>query len=106
MVMKGLHVHVGSQILQAAPFVAVNGGMADNLEVSLYGQRFEAAIVDAVGGGEPVTLVGRHCESGDMLSEGVLLRDPAPVIFVDEGRARAVVRRETYDDLIVRDMPI
>jgi diaminopimelate decarboxylase len=117
----------------APTFVAVNGGMADNLEVSLYEQRFEATIVDAVGGGEPVTLVGRHCESGDMLSEGVLLREPAPgdivavpvtgaycftmsnnyngalrppVIFVHEGRARAVVRRETYDDLIVRDMPI
>jgi diaminopimelate decarboxylase len=68
-----------------------------------------------------------------MLSEGVLLREPAagdivavpvtgaycftmsnnyngalrpPVIFVHEGRARAVVRRETYDDLIVRDIPI
>ena len=117
----------------APTFVAVNGGMADNLEVSLYGQRFEATVVDAVGGGEPVTLVGRHCESGDMLSEGVLLRDPEPgdivavpvtgaycftmsnnyngalrppVIFVAHGRARAVVRRETYDDLRVRDVPI
>jgi len=117
----------------APTFVAVNGGMADNLEVSLYGQRFEATVVDAVGGGTPVTLVGRHCESGDMLSEGVLLRDPEPgdivavpvtgaycvtmsnnyngalrppVIFVSAGQARAVVRRETYDDLIVRDMPV
>jgi len=117
----------------APTFVAVNGGMADNLEVSLYGQRFEATVVDAVGGGQPVTLVGRHCESGDMLAEGVLLRDPEPgdivavpvtgaycftmsnnyngalrppVVFVSDGRARAVVRRETYDDLIVRDVPI
>ena len=117
----------------APTFVAVNGGMADNLEVSLYGQRFEATVVDAVGGGEPVTLVGRHCESGDMLSEGVLLQSPEPgdivavpvtgaycftmsnnyngalrppVVFVRDGQARAVVRRETFDDLIVRDMPI
>ena len=117
----------------APTFVAVNGGMADNLEVSLYGQRFEATIVDAVGGGELVTLVGRHCESGDMLSDGVLLQSPEsgdivavpvtgaycftmsnnyngalrpPVIFVRDGRARAVVRRETYDDLIARDVPI
>ena len=117
----------------APTFVAVNGGMADNLEVSLYGQRFEATIVDAVGGGEPVSLVGRHCESGDVLSEGVLLRDPEPgdivavpvtgaycftmsnnyngalrppVVFVRDGRARAVVRRETYSDLIVRDVMI
>lgn len=116
---------------RAPTFVAVNGGMADNLEVSLYGQRFEATIVDAVGGGEPVTVVGRHCESGDMLSEGVPLRDPEPgdivavpvtgaycftmsnnyngalrppVVFVRDGLARAVVRRETYADLIVRDM--
>lgn len=117
----------------APTFVAVNGGMADNLEVSLYGQRFEATVVDAVGGGEPVTLVGRHCESGDMLAEGVLLQSPEPgdivavpvtgaycftmsnnyngalrppVVFVRDGQARAVVRRETFDDLIVRDMPI
>lgn len=117
----------------APTFVAVNGGMADNLEVSLYGQRFEATIVDAVGGGQLVTLVGRHCESGDILSDGVLLQSPEsgdivavpvtgaycftmsnnyngalrpPVIFVRDGRARAVVRRETYDDLIARDVPI
>ncbi|MBI3691560.1 MAG: diaminopimelate decarboxylase, partial [Mycolicibacterium aromaticivorans] len=40
--------------------VAVDGGMGDNLEVSLYGQRFEAALVDRVGGGSEVTVVGRH----------------------------------------------
>lgn len=125
-------VNVKSSDSAVAPtFVAVNGGMADNLEVSLYGQRFEATIVDAVGGGEPVTVVGRHCESGDMLSEGVPLRDPEPgdivavpvtgaycftmsnnyngalrppVVFVRDGLARAVVRRETYADLIVRDV--
>lgn len=56
--------------------VAVDGGMGDNLEVSLYGQRFEAAVVDRVGGGTPVDLVGRHCESGDRLIDGVALRDP------------------------------
>ncbi|MGZ6780401.1 MAG: diaminopimelate decarboxylase family protein, partial [Mycobacterium sp.] len=45
--------------------VAVDGGMGDNLEVSLTGQRFEATMVDRVGGdGEMVTVVGRHCESG------------------------------------------
>src|SRR6185369_12984508 len=38
-------------------FVAVDGGMGDNLEVSLYGQRFEATLVDRVGGGELVDLV-------------------------------------------------
>ncbi|MCW2688685.1 MAG: diaminopimelate decarboxylase [Mycobacterium sp.] len=57
--------------------VAVDGGMGDNLEVSLTGQRFEATIVNRVGGGEAVTVVGRHCESGNQLADRVPLRDPA-----------------------------
>ena len=111
--------------------VAVDGGMGDNLEVSLYRQRFEATIVDRVGGGETVTVVGRHCESGDQLIDGVPLRDPAvgdllavpvtgaycytmsnqyngarriPVVFVSGGHARLVVRRDTWDDLLSRDV--
>ncbi len=111
--------------------VAVDGGMGDNLEVSLYGQRFEATIVDRVGGGETVTVVGRHCESGDQLIDGVALRGPAvgdllavpvtgaycytmsnqyngarriPVVFVSGGLARLVVRRDTWDDLLSRDV--
>jgi diaminopimelate decarboxylase len=111
--------------------VAVDGGMGDNLEVSLYGQRFEATVVDRVGGGERVTLVGRHCESGDQLIDGVALRDPVvgdliavpvtgaycytmsnqyngarriPVVFADGGAARLVVRRDTWDDLLARDV--
>jgi diaminopimelate decarboxylase len=115
----------------ARTFVAVDGGMGDNLEVSLYGQRFEATVADRVGGGEPVDLVGRHCESGDVLSAGVALREPrvgdvvavpvtgaycftmrngyngalrAPVGFVRDGDARVVVRREDYDDLLRLDV--
>jgi diaminopimelate decarboxylase len=112
-------------------FVGVDGGMGDNLEVALVQQRFEATIVDRVGGGSPVTVVGRHCESGDVLSEAVPLRDPAvgdllaipvtgaytytmsnnyngarriPVVFADAGHSRAVVRRETWEDLLSRDL--
>lgn len=111
--------------------VAVNGGMGDNLEVSLYGQRFEATIADRVGGGDTVTVVGRHCESGDQLIDGVALQDPAvgdllavpvtgaycytmsnqyngarriPVVFASGGQARLVVRRDTWEDLLVRDV--
>lgn len=111
--------------------VAVDGGMGDNLEVSLYGQRFEATVVDRVGGGTPVSLVGRHCESGDQLIDGVALRDPVvgdlvalpvtgaycytmsnqyngarriPVVFVSGGAARLVVRRDTWADLLARDV--
>jgi diaminopimelate decarboxylase len=111
--------------------VAVDGGMGDNLEVSLTGQRFEATIVNRVGGGETVNVVGRHCESGDQLVEDVALRDPAvgdllavpvtgaycytmsnqyngarrvPVVFTRAGAARLVVRRDTWDDLLMRDV--
>lgn len=115
----------------AFTFVAVDGGMGDNLEVALYQQRFEATMVARVGGGDQVTLVGRHCESGDVLIDGVSLREPAvgdllavaatgaycftmsnnyngarriAVVFVREGSARLVVRRETWTDLLARDV--
>jgi diaminopimelate decarboxylase len=111
--------------------VAVDGGMADNLEVSLTGQRFEAAIVNRVGGGDMVSVVGRHCESGDQLVDGVPLQQPAigdllavpvtgaycytmsnqyngarrvPVVFARNGYAWQVVRRDTWDDLLMRDV--
>jgi len=112
-------------------FVAVDGGMADNMEVALYGQRFEASVTSRVGGGRPVELVGRHCESGDRLISGVQLRDPRPgdlvavavtgaycyslasnyngamrlpVVFCQHGQSRLVVRRETHADLLARDI--
>ncbi len=114
-------------------FVAVDGGMGDNLEVALFEQRFEAGIVGRFEGPdlETVTVVGRHCESGDVLVDGIdlsaprvgdLLAVPAtgaycftmannyngnrriPVVFAGDGRARLVVRRETWDDLSARDV--
>jgi diaminopimelate decarboxylase len=123
----------------ARTFVAVDGGMGDNLEVALYGQRFEAVLANrppesevATGiGSEPVVVVGRHCESGDVLVDGIDLPAPRvgdllavpvtgaycftmannyngnrrlPVVFAADGRSRAVVRRETWDDLLARDV--
>ena len=117
----------------AVTFVAVDGGMGDNLEVALFEQRFEAGIVGRFGGSdnERVTVVGRHCESGDVLVDGVHLSAPAvgdllavpatgaycytmannyngsrriPVVFAGDGAARLVVRRETWDDLMARDV--
>jgi diaminopimelate decarboxylase len=113
-------------------FVAVDGGMGDNLEVALFEQRFEAALLDRVeAGGETVTVVGRHCESGDVLVDGVRLPQPRvgdllgvpatgaycftmannyngtrriPVVFASAGAARLVVRRETWADLLARDV--
>jgi diaminopimelate decarboxylase len=117
----------------ARTFVAVDGGMGDNLEVALFDQRFEAAIADrmSANGSEPVTVVGRHCESGDVLIDEIALPDPRvgdllavpatgaycftmannyngnrriPVVFATEGAARLVVRRETWEDLLARDV--
>ena len=114
-------------------FVAVDGGMGDNLEVALYGQRFEAAVAGRLDSadGERVTLVGRHCESGDVLVDGVRLNAPRvgdlvavpvtgaychtlannyngnrriPVVFAAGGEARLVVRRETWAELLARDV--
>jgi diaminopimelate decarboxylase len=114
-------------------FVAVDGGMGDNLEVALYGQRFEGAIAGRLDstGGEAVIVVGRNCESGDVLIDGIRLAAPRvgdllavpatgaytftmannyngnrriPVVFVADGKARLVVRRETWDDLLARDV--
>jgi diaminopimelate decarboxylase len=114
-------------------FVAVDGGMGDNLEVALFDQRFEAGIAGRLDGSESelVTLVGRHCESGDVLVDGVRLADPRvgdlvavpatgaychtmannyngarriPVVFASGGEARLVVRRETWADLLGRDV--
>lgn len=114
-------------------FVAVDGGMGDNLEVALFGQRFEAGIADRLEPTDPetVALVGRHCESGDVLIDPVTLDRPKrgdlvavpatgaycftmsnnyngnrrlPVVFVSGGRATIVVRRETWQDLSARDV--
>jgi diaminopimelate decarboxylase len=117
----------------ARSFVAVDGGMGDNLEVALYGQRFEAVIAGRRGGedDETVTVVGRHCESGDVLVDGIPLPEPQvgdllavpvtgaycytlannyngnrrlPVVLAAGGKSRVVVRRETWDDLLARDV--
>jgi diaminopimelate decarboxylase len=114
-------------------FVAVDGGMGDNLEVALFDQRFEAGIANRLDAsdGEVVTVVGRHCESGDILVDGVSLNAPRvddllavpatgaycytmsnnyngnrriPVVFVANGTPSLVVRRETWDDLAARDV--
>ncbi|MBI5106627.1 MAG: diaminopimelate decarboxylase [Solirubrobacterales bacterium] len=113
-----------------ATWVAVDGGMSDNLRPMLYGARYEAHVVGRPGGGTVCHLAGKHCESGDVLVHDADLADPRPgdviatpvtgayghsmannyngglrppIVFVKDGDAREVVRRETYDDLLVRD---
>ncbi|HEX2358853.1 MAG TPA: diaminopimelate decarboxylase [Solirubrobacterales bacterium] len=113
-------------------YVAVDGGMSDNLRPMLYGSRYEAVIADRAG--EPpetvATVAGMHCESGDVLIRdaelaaprvGDVLVTPAtgayghamasnyngvprpPIVFCRGGEARVVVRRESWDDLLARD---
>ncbi len=114
-------------------YAAVDGGMSDLLRPMLYGAVYEPLLANRADA-EPtqtLRLVGKHCESGDVLvgeaslppvGPGDLVCLPATgaygvsmasnyngvtrpaVVFVDGGRARLVTRRETYDDLIARDL--
>jgi diaminopimelate decarboxylase len=114
-------------------YVAVDGGMSDNLRPMLYGSRYEAVLADRAAA-EPdtrVTIAGMHCESSDMLVRDAQLAAPAigdvlvtpatgayghamannyngvprpPVVFCADGDARLVLRRETYEDLTDRDV--
>ena len=112
-------------------YVAVDGGMSDNLRPMLYGARYEVHLADRTGGGTRCHLVGKHCESGDVLAYDADLADPRPgdvvvtpatgaygfslsnsyngalrppVVVVSDGDARLAVRRETYEDQLARDV--
>jgi diaminopimelate decarboxylase len=113
-------------------YVAVDGGMSDNLRPMLYGSHYEAVIADRAGeaADTPATVAGMHCESGDVIIRdaelaaprvGDVLVTPAtgaygyamannyngvprpPVVFCRNGKGRVVVRRESWDDLLARD---
>ena len=116
-------------------YVSVDGGMSDNPRPVLYGSGYETFLPRSVGADRPrgIRLVGKHCESGDLLvREGWLPEDLAvgdlvatpvtgayghsmgsnynkvlrpAVVFVADGEARLVVRRETFDDLVRLDVP-
>jgi diaminopimelate decarboxylase len=116
-------------------YVSVDGGMSDNLRPALYGWGYEAFLPRATSAPRPrpVTLVGKHCESGDIVVPdgrlpadvhvGDVVATPVtgaygyslasnynkvcrpPVVFVRDGQYRVVVGRETYDDLLRLDTP-
>ncbi len=115
-------------------YVAVDGGMSDNPRPVLYGSGYEAFLPARASAERDLTarIVGKHCESGDLLvreaslpsdvAVGDLLATPVtgayghsmgsnynkvlrpPVVFCRDGDARLVVRRETYDDLLGTDL--
>jgi diaminopimelate decarboxylase len=114
-------------------YVAVDGGMSDNLRPMLYSSPYEAALANRFDAHANVAcrLVGKHCESGDVIVPDACLNDPAvgdvvvtpvtgayghamannynamlrpPVIFCKDGHAQVVVRRESFEDLAARDV--
>ncbi|MER5690079.1 diaminopimelate decarboxylase [Streptomyces sp. NPDC002205] len=115
-------------------FVAVDGGMSDNPRPALYGVQYAPRLIGRPSSAPPrlVTVVGRHCEAGDVLADDValpgdirpgdLLAVPAagayhlsmasgynmigrpPVVAVSDGTARVLVRRESLDDMSRRDI--
>lgn len=111
-------------------YISVDGGMSDNIRTSLYDATYDCRVVSAIRGGDAVVsrVVGKHCESGDIIIRDVwmpdeleagdllgvaatgaycysmssrynLQRRPA-VVAVRDGAARLILRRETYDDLM------
>jgi diaminopimelate epimerase len=130
-------------------YVAVDGGMADNIRPALYEARYTAlriancklqmpgtaghAVANCKSDHERVTIAGKFCESGDILIRDIelprlatgdllaipmagaytlamasnynLARRPA-VVLVNQGEARLIQRRETYADLLARDLPL
>ncbi len=115
-------------------YVSVDGGMSDNLRPMLYGAVYEAILANRVENGKKVkvTVAGKHCESGDILIKEAYLpmprrgdylctpstgaygyamannynRQPRPaVVMVRDGKARVIIERESFEDLVRLDRP-
>jgi diaminopimelate decarboxylase len=126
----GSHKHIPN----VRKYVAVDGGMTDNLRPALYQAKYDAVLANRPNDNseEVVSIAGKCCETGDMLiwdlnlpktNAGDLLavfstgaygysmannynRIPRPaIVFVEGGRDKLVVRRETYEDLTRNDLP-
>ncbi len=114
-------------------YVAVDGGMGDNIRPALYGSKYEAVVVSKVTAAntDTVTIAGRFCESGDILIRDIALPPVSPgdiiaipdcgayclamasnynaslkpaIVLVKDGKARLIRRRETFDDLTRLDV--
>ncbi|SCE92181.1 diaminopimelate decarboxylase [Micromonospora purpureochromogenes] len=115
-------------------YVSVDGGMSDNIRTALYDASYSATMANRASVAEPMLarVVGKHCESGDIVVKdeflpadvqpgdlvavpgtGAYCRSMAsnynhvprpPVVAVRDGRARLIVRRETEEDLLALDV--
>jgi len=110
-------------------YVAIDGGMTDNIRPALYGARYECLVANKADRPrtEVVTIAGKHCETGDLIARDAPLQPVESgdiltvcatgaychsmasnynkqvrpgVVFVRDGAWRWVVRRETYEDLL------
>jgi diaminopimelate decarboxylase len=127
---KGVQLDAGA----TRTYVAVDGGMSDNIRAALYNADYSCTLANRRSDAEPVLarVVGKHCESGDVVVKdeflpgdvrpGDLIAVPgtgayarslansynhiprAPVVAVRDGSARLIVRRETEDDLLRLDV--
>ncbi|MBE6788164.1 MAG: diaminopimelate decarboxylase [Ruminococcaceae bacterium] len=114
-------------------FVSVNGGMSDNPRFALYQAEYTAVVANRAGeiADDVVTIAGKCCESGDLIQKDCPIQNAKtgdilavlstgaynysmasnynripkpPVVFVKNGEARLVVRRESYDDVLKSDI--
>ncbi len=128
------------QIPGIRTYVAVDGGMGDNIRPALYGARYHAALIpldtssqDSYRPLARVTIAGRYCESGDILAQDIELPEPRPgdlivlfstgaycmamasnynrvprppLIMVRKSKSRLSIRRERYEDLLLREQKV
>lgn len=123
------------EVPEIRTYVAVDGGMTDNIRPALYGAHYECLIANKASEprSEVVTVAGKHCETGDLIAKDAPLQPvevgdilcvcstgaycqsmasnynkqvrPA-VVLVGDGKARTMVRRETYEDLLRCEIPL
>lgn len=129
-------IHARKPLDGAGEALAVDGGLSDNPRPSLYGASYEVLNASRAGGeaDRAFRVVGRHCESGDVVAPSAVLPDDTDVgdvlaipgtgayvfamssryngvgrpavVFVRDGAAQEVVRRETDDDLLACDLSL
>jgi diaminopimelate decarboxylase len=116
-------------------YVCVDGGMSDNIRPMLYGAQYLGMLANKaeVPADVVVTVAGKHCESSDMLIRDAVIAKPEPgdvlvmpatgaycyamasnyngsprpaVVLVNEGKARVIIERETYADLVAKHHPL
>ena len=113
-------------------YVFVDGGMADNIRPALYGALYTCTVANKQNEepSQKVTIAGKCCESGDIIAEDVMLQDAKPgdilavfttgaygysmasnynrlglpaVVFAKDGKARLVIKRQSYEDMVRLD---